>query len=193
MTVMGKNYTDRKAAGEAIITACKSMTDPEKPVDLGEYRGFTMQLQLRGEKFVVSMKNTLTYTAELANEVLGNIARIKNALEKIPANLEGNKTKLTELHSEMENAEKEAERPFPQEQEYQEKSERLMKLNIELDNEGKPDKEAPEDSEEPERDAEIPEELKRDKPSIIRQLRNFQPPRPVLPGVKAPKNMEAAL
>ncbi len=44
MTVMGQTFTERKEAGEAIIKACLLMPDPEKPLDLGEYRGFPMQL-----------------------------------------------------------------------------------------------------------------------------------------------------
>ena len=42
MTVMGQTYTERKEAGEAIIKACMLMSDPEKPMDVGEYRGFPM-------------------------------------------------------------------------------------------------------------------------------------------------------
>ena len=75
MTVRGKTYTERKVAGEAILAACKSMTEPDKPLDLGQFRGFPMQVQLKGEKFVVTMKQNLTYTAELADEILGNVTR----------------------------------------------------------------------------------------------------------------------
>ena len=52
------------------------MTEPDKPLDLGQFRGFPMQVQLKGEKFVVTMKQNLTYTAELADEILGNVTRI---------------------------------------------------------------------------------------------------------------------
>lgn len=65
MTIQDKVYTERKAAGEAIVAACKSMTDPEKPIELGEYRGFTMRLALRAGSFQVSLKHRMTYTAEL--------------------------------------------------------------------------------------------------------------------------------
>lgn len=44
MTVMGTVYSERKEAGEAIMAACKTMTDPDQKLDLGEYRGFPMKL-----------------------------------------------------------------------------------------------------------------------------------------------------
>ncbi len=44
MTVLGKTYTERKAAGEAIFNACTLVNEPDKPIELGEYRGFPMQL-----------------------------------------------------------------------------------------------------------------------------------------------------
>ena len=44
----------------AIIKACLLMPDPEKPLDLGEYRGFPMQLHCTGSKFKITMKQHLT-------------------------------------------------------------------------------------------------------------------------------------
>ena len=78
---MGQVFTERKAAGEAIIKACMLMSDPEKPFDLGEYRGFPMQLHCDGSKFKVTMKQHLTYTAELSDDPVGNVTRTNNASE----------------------------------------------------------------------------------------------------------------
>ena len=113
------------------------MTEPDKPLDLGQFRGFPMRVQLKGEKFIVSMKQNLTYTAELADEPLGNVIRINNALEKIAESLEGQKRGLTTLEGNLANAKEEAARPFPQEEELAKKSARLSELNAELDNDGK--------------------------------------------------------
>ena len=133
MTVMGQMFTERKAAGEAIIKACMLMSDPEKPFDLGEYRGFPMQLHCDGSKFKVTMKQHLTYTAELSDDPVGNVTRINNALDAMAENLERNKTRLTRLESELKNAREEAERPFPKEEELRTKSARLTQLNRELE------------------------------------------------------------
>lgn len=171
MTVMGTVYTERKEAGEAIIAACKTMTDPDQVLELGEYRGFPMKLSLQGNTFKVSMKQNLSYTAELANDPSGNITRINNALEKIPESLKAQETRLSTLQVELENAREEADRPFPKEEELKTKSARLSQLNIELDmDRGSSDKLAREDGEEPRTEGA--------KPSILKALKQFDAPPP---------------
>lgn len=63
------------------------------------------------------MKQHLTYTAELSSAPSGNIARMNNALEKIPEILEVHKSRLTMLQEGLENAKAEAVRPFPKDEE----------------------------------------------------------------------------
>ena len=181
MTVKGRVYTERKAAGEAIVMACMSMTDPEKPIDLGEYRGFPMQLRLDGTTFKVSMKQHLTYTAELSDDIVGNITRINNALEKIPENLNAHRRHLAELERELADAKAEIAKPFPSEAELTEKSARLTLLNTELNREEHAP--AQEKMEAPE-----PED---GKASIRAALRQFERPAPVAAGAETRR--EAAL
>ena len=114
ITIQGKVYTERKEAGEALVAACQSIKDPEKPIELGEYRGFPMKLRFENGTFKVTMKQHLTYTAELSTDVVGNITRINNALEKIPENLVRNRKRLENLQTELASAKEEAARPFPQ-------------------------------------------------------------------------------
>ncbi len=183
MKVMGTVYTDRKEAGQAIVAACRLMEDPDKDIDLGSYRGFPMKLCFDGTKFKVTMKQHLTHTAELSNDIVGNITRINNALEKIPQSLENHQENLKRLHTELESAKEEADRPFPQEEELTEKSARLAELNIALDNEEKGRGSGKEDvKEEP-----VPEDGKRQegtagKPSILRSLKEYERPAPVNSG-----------
>ena len=113
MTVMGQTFTERKAAGEAIIKACMLMPDPDQPMDLGEYRGFPMQLHYDGSKFKVTLKQNLTYTAELADDAVGNTLRINNALEGMADKLQAHEARLVTLEKELKNAQEEAQRPFP--------------------------------------------------------------------------------
>lgn len=172
MTVMGQVYTERKDAGEAIIAVCKTMTDPDQKIDVGEYRGFPMVLSLDGDKFKVAMKQNLTYTAELSADPSGSISRINNALEKIPENLENHKERLVTLRGELESAKEEAARPFPKETEFSEKSARLNQLNIELDMDGKG-----EDVNEQEQEdkASEPPTMDSGKQSILKALKQFEP------------------
>ena len=139
ITVAGQTYTERKAAGQAIIDACTKMTDVSQRVELGEYRGFPMTLwaDTATQKFQVTMKQNLSHTIELGSDPVGNIARLDNALAAIAENLEQNKGKLENLTAQMEEAKLEVKRPFPQEQELVEKTSRLNVLRIALNMDGK--------------------------------------------------------
>ena len=202
MTVMGQVFTERKAAGEAIIKACMLMMDPEKVVDLGEYRGFPMQLHCNGFKFKVTMKQHLTYTAELSDDPVGNVTRINNALEGMAENLKRNETRLARLESELKNAQEEAERPFPKEEELRQKSARLTQLNRELEkpsnkgvnqhqnSDGRPNLE---DGGAPARENPVSLPTQGNKPSIRDAIRAFTPPAPVSPSVEKGQRGEAAL
>ncbi|MDE5591001.1 MAG: helicase [Acetatifactor sp.] len=188
MTVQGVTHTERKEAGQALIAACHLLSDPSKEVELGEYRGFPMRLGFDGEKFKVTMKQHLTYTAELSDDAVGNIARINNALDKIPQSLKNHEEQMERLKGELENAKEEAEKPFPQEAELAEKSARLTELNTELDNEernrGKePEKDGAE-SRSGSQEGRVAESSGWDdtgaregkKPSILNELRQYERP-----------------
>lgn len=170
MTVQGQQFTDRKLAGEAIIEACKQMKNPDEKIALGEYRGFPMTLSMDSGKFHVSMKQAVTHIAELENNVTGNIARINNALEAMPKNIETLTDRLERLGDEMTSAKLESERPFPKEGEYQEKSKRLTELNILLDNA---------DKEEPSGEKDVSHEKSdtvhvKEKPSVLQALKTLK-------------------
>ena len=201
MTVMGQVFTERKAAGEAIIKACMLMSDPEKPFDLGDYRGFPMQLHCDGSKFKVTMKQHLTYTAELSDDPVGNVARINNALETMAENLKRNETRLVRLEAELKNAQEEAERPFPKEDELRQKSARLNQLNRELEkpsNKGAgqhqngDDRPGAEVGEAPVREPQALAVMDGGKPSIRQALRDFNTPAPVHSGMEQGQRREAA-
>ena len=187
ITIQGKVYTERKEAGEALVAACQSIKDPEKPIELGEYRGFPMKLRFENGTFKVTMKQHLTYTAELSTDVVGNITRINNALEKIPENLVRNRKRLENLQTELASAKEEAARPFPQEEELEQKSARLSQLNKELDNEEKQPKT------EPAREEENEQEAPAGKPSILKALKQFDRPAPAASGPAKETRREAVL
>ena len=201
MTVMGQVFTERKEAGEAIIKACMLMSKPEKPVDLGEYRGFPMQLHCDGSKLKVKMKRHLTYTAELSDDPVGSVARINNVLESLAENLKKSETRLARLEGELKNAQEEAERPFPKEEELQIKSIRLAQLNRELEKPKKKDAEQMQDDDKPDfddgsapaRDSSAFSVVEGDKPSIRQAIRDFNPPAPVRPVMEHGRRREAAL
>ena len=81
MEVEGVVYTDKKAAGSAILAACQAMTSPD-PVPLGQYRGFAMELSFDSftRTFKVTLQNELRHTTELGTDLYGNILRLDNLL-----------------------------------------------------------------------------------------------------------------
>ena len=68
--VAGQTFTERKAAGQAIIDACTRMTDVSERVDLGEHRSFPLILwaDTNTQKFQVTMKQILSHSIELGSD-----------------------------------------------------------------------------------------------------------------------------
>ena len=131
MEVEGTVYTDKKAAGSAILAACKAMTSPD-PVPLGQYRGFAMELSFESfsKEFRITLKGTLTHTTGLGTDIFGNILRLDNLLGGMEERLIACREQLENVNVQLANAKQEVEKPFPQEDELKIKSARLDELNI---------------------------------------------------------------
>lgn len=128
MTVKGAFCSEKADAGNAILEACKAMTNPD-PIPLGEYRGFTMELYFEAREYKVRLKGELGYPVTLGTDTFGNITRLDNALEGLPKRLEMNEMELDNLKKQFETAKVDVERPFPQEGELKAKTDRLNELN----------------------------------------------------------------
>ena len=128
MTVKGAFYSEKADAGNAILEACKAMTNPD-PIPLGEYRGFTMELYFEAREYKVRLKGELGYPVTLGTDTFGNITRLDNALEGLPKRLEMNEMELDNIKKQFETAKVDVERPFPQEEELKAKTNRLNELN----------------------------------------------------------------
>lgn len=90
MQVGGKPYTDKKEAGTAIIAMCKEIKGINASADVGEYLGFKLNVTFDSfnNKFVMNIKGAMSHPMEVGADPLGNITRINNALEAMPAQLE---------------------------------------------------------------------------------------------------------
>ena len=131
MQVGGKPYTDKKEAGTAIIAMCKEIKGINASADVGEYLGFKLNVTFDSfnNKFVMNVKGAMSHPMEVGTDPLGNITRINNVLEAMPAQLEEAQTKLSNVEHQLETAKAEVDKPFPQEAELAEKLERLAELN----------------------------------------------------------------
>ena len=133
MVLNGKTYTDKKAAGTALIDSTKKMSVLKDSLDAGSYLGMSVRLHYdHFGTYRAALKHGLSYSAELGTDPLGNITRINNLLDSLPQRLEKEKTHLAELQKQTRDARVELQKSFPQETELSEKSARLDGLTVEL-------------------------------------------------------------
>lgn len=132
MTVSGTTYgaDEKKDAGVAILAACMAKTSGNESM-IGNYMGFDLYLAYDSfsKTFKMRMEGTLSYRIDLGEDVYGNITRMDNALASIPARKQGYERTLTELHDQERNLKEELEKPFLQEDELREKTDRLTELD----------------------------------------------------------------
>ena len=130
MTLAGKVYTEKKAAGAELLLLCQNMLTPEA-MQIGSYRGLTLELSFDSfsQEYRLTMIGQLRHMATLGTDVFGNIQRMDNLLESLPLKEQACREKLSDLHSQLETAKVEVLKPFPREEELQTKLARLEELN----------------------------------------------------------------
>ena len=130
MTLAGKVYTEKKTAGAELLAMCQNMLTPE-PTQVGSYRGLTLELSFDSfsQEYRLTMIGQLRHVTTLGTDVFGNIQRMDNLLETLPLKEQACREKLSELHTQMETAKVEVQKPFPREEELKTKLARLEELN----------------------------------------------------------------
>lgn len=134
MTIQGTEYKDKAEAGKAIIYFCKTKTNADTEI-LGEYRGFKMEIEFNQYEraYVVTLRENSSYHITLGTDIHGNITRLDNAIDGIESRLNKAEEQLANTQAQLETAKVEVEKPFPQEDELQQKMARLTELNALLD------------------------------------------------------------
>ena len=160
MEIRGKEYTDRKEAGEAFLHACLGLgrIDRERPV--GSVHGFTLTafFNALSQQYMVSIGGKCSYRIEISRDALGNMQRISNALAKIPEELEKTQQELENVQRQLATAKEEVEKPFVKEAELQEKLKRLAELNVLLNMDERSPAEAVGMDEEDREEGDIPDQ-----------------------------------
>ena len=133
MVIEGQTYTEKKAAGSAILEACHNMASPDA-IPLGQYRGFELELYFEtfSKEYRLTMKGALSHTVSLGTDVFGNVQRMDNMLGSFEDLMHNAEAQLQNVRVQLENAKHDVELPFPQEEELRTKSARLDELNISL-------------------------------------------------------------
>lgn len=132
MDINGEHYTEKKAAGEAIIRIMKSFKNSLETLPVGSYRGFTMEMYIsKGFRleYILAIRGAMTHTINLGTDALGNITRIDNCIDHLAGDLEKAEKKLAETEKQLEIAKESLKEPFSREEELQEKQARLNELN----------------------------------------------------------------
>ena len=133
MFMPGGTVREKKAAGDAILGLCKSMTSPE-PISIGQYRGFDMELSFDtfSREYKITLIHQLRHTVTLGTDIFGNIQRLDNTLGAFEERMAACVEQLENTRIQLENAKAEVQKPFPQEEELKTKSARLNELNAML-------------------------------------------------------------
>lgn len=131
MEVSGRLYTEKEAAGQAILDCCKRYV---KETQIGTYRGFDCSLKIEefGRDHILTLHRHGSYRVELGESALGNITRIENTLNKLPDLISATQERLKTEKHQLELLRVESVKPFPQEDELREKTDRLIELNAQL-------------------------------------------------------------
>lgn len=128
LTLLGVDFTDRKAAGATIFELAAKYKDRDTWEPIGEYRGFELAVNYYDSRYRLRLKNEGRYHADRGGEP----SRITDKLDELLDNLEPcadeTKIELQELEKQMESTEKQLQKPFPYDDELKEKESRLLEL-----------------------------------------------------------------
>ena len=130
MIMPGGTVREKKAAGDAILGLCKSMTSPD-PIPIGQYRGFDMELSFDtfSREYKITLIHQLRHTVTLGSDIFGNIQRLDNTFGAFEERMAACVEQLENTRVQLENAKAEVQKPFPQEEELAAKTARLNELN----------------------------------------------------------------
>ena len=130
LTLAGVTHADKKEAGAALLTMCRTMLSPEA-TQIGSYRGLTLELSFDtfAREYCLTMIGQLRHTVTLGTDVFGNLQRMDNALEGLPIKEQACREQLSNLQTQLETAKAEVQKPFPREAELNTKTARLEELN----------------------------------------------------------------
>lgn len=130
MTINNILYDEKQKAGEMLISECKKTITDESKI-IGEYKGFEMELKFSSffKEYNLILRKNLVVSINLGTSELGNITRIDNALNNIPALLIKSEEELIITKEQLEKAKEEFGKPFIQEEELKNKTKRLNEVN----------------------------------------------------------------
>ena len=134
------------------------MKSPD-PIPLGKYRGFDMTLHFDTvtREYKITLIGSLRHTVPLGTDIFGNVQRLDNTLDNLPARLKATNEYLESTRQQLEEAKAAVDKPFPLETDLTAKSARLAELNALL-NMDKPENEIVDGEQSEDESAPVPEQ-----------------------------------
>ena len=137
ITIQNKVYTDREAAGKALV---KAMSQAAKDgflslqMTIGSYKGFEMVTYFDASEkaYVCNLKGEISHRAVLGDSESGNLTRLENALKSMAENLISTQGAIKAANEELQELTQQMGKKFPLEEELAEKAARLSELNLKL-------------------------------------------------------------
>jgi N12 class adenine-specific DNA methylase len=131
IVIADKAYYTAKAGGAALIDICRNLIKLQNQSELGSIAGFQIlgQFNAHSNGFTITLKGSVSHSFALGTDSVGNIRRIKNALNDMPEQKQELEKKIINLNKQLEDAKAEFGKEFPQEEELKEKMDRLIYLN----------------------------------------------------------------
>ena len=136
ITLDGQTFSERVPAGERLMLLSRrdDWKGKDTPLSVGEYRGLALSLEHGAfDALKFTLKGAHTYRGELGSSELGAIARVENAAGQIAKLLSDEKNELANFERQLEEAKKEAVKPFEYEKRLTEYAARQSEINTALE------------------------------------------------------------
>ena len=130
--LFGTTYTERTEAGKKLLDSLTtSKGKGSLPLDVGKYKNFSLSLDLDEfmDTWILTAKGSGEYRTELGIDGVGNMLRLENTIKGLPKRLENVQMEISDTQTQMNQAQQELQKPFPQAQELQATQQRLTTLN----------------------------------------------------------------
>ena len=135
ITVAGKEYTDKAEGGMALIDTAKKQMIEHNGMMIGKFKGFPIKVNydFMQKKGTLTLAGKQNHMVDISTDPHSMIKMMDTQLDRIATHIIPRlETKLTELQQDLTRTTEEMNKPFPKEEELQEKQKRLDELNEEL-------------------------------------------------------------
>ena len=117
ITIDGKTYDERAAAGEVLMTVIRAKCEIGEACQVGSYQGLALYAERRSiTEMSLQLTGEAKYSTPASDSALGCITRIENLAERLPGFLSATETKLSETKHQLEAAKESVKNPFEYEE-----------------------------------------------------------------------------